>query len=594
MNSGNERTAMSAVDQDSPALIAAKKAEDEVRACLDARQSFLLEAGAGAGKTYSLVRVLRHLIDHQGATLRTRNQRVACVTYTNAATAVINSRIDGNELVFTDTIHAFCWSLIKSYQSHMRAWIQAASAWSNRLAEASPIGLQLVEYDLGYRRIDEKLISLHHDDVLAITTGLLQMPKFQAVLAERYPYILVDEYQDTNADVMGALQANILGRAGGPVIGLFGDHWQRIYDKTCGHVQHPALREIGKKANFRSATSIASSLNRMRPDLPQAVKDENFVGEARLFHTNAFTGARRPSERGGHWKDDLPSDAAHAYLRALMADLERQGWDLRAEKTKILMLTHNVLAEEQGYRALSNVFDQSDLFIKKEDDYIAFFADRLEPAYEAYARGRYGQMFEALGMGGPKVRSHGDKVKWSEFMNKLAATRRTGTIAEVLSLIREADLIALPEAVVNREQLADSFIAKEGEEVPRRIQSARALRAVPYKEVVTLIEFINGHTPFATKHSVKGDEFENVLVVLGRGWNKYNFDQYLQWEAQGSPPADKHETFERNRNLFYVACSRPTTRLALLFTQKLENASLQLLQKWFGETNVHSFQPPTH
>jgi DNA helicase II / ATP-dependent DNA helicase PcrA len=585
---------MSELLQDSPALAAAKQAEAEVRACLDAGQSFLLEAGAGAGKTFSLVGALRHLIDCHGATLKARDQRVACITYTNAATAVINSRIDGNKLVFTDTIHAFCWSLIKSYQSRLRAWIKDAPIWQERIVNGPAFNQQVVEYDLGYRRIDETLISLHHDDVLAITTALLALPKFQTILAERYPYILVDEYQDTNADVMAAVCTHLLGRTGGPLIGLFGDHWQRIYDKTCGHVKHNALREIGKKANFRSATSIVDALNQMRPALPQAPDDETVVGEARVFHTNAFAGARRPSERGGHWKGDLPTDAAHEHLRALMADLQGQGWDLSAKATKILMLTHNVLAQEQGYRALADVFSgQTDLFIKKEDDYIGFFADRLEPACHAYAGHKFGLMFEALGAAGPKIQSHAQKSRWSAFMDKLAATRTSGTVADVLEVIREADLIRLPEGVEKREHLADTFVAKEGEEVPTRVRSARALRAVPYREVLALVGFINGHTPFATKHSVKGDEFENVLVVLGRGWNRYNFDQFLQWEAQGGPPDDNKEAFERNRNLFYVACSRPTTRLALLFTQKLEDDSLKLLQKWFGAPNVFSFQPGT-
>ena len=91
------------------------------------------------------------------------------------------------------------------------------------------------------------------------------------------------------------------------------------------------------------------------------------------------------------------------------------------------------------------------------------------------------------------------------------------------------------------------------------------------------------------KHSVKGDEFENVLVVLGRGWNKYNFDQYLEWAGSGIVPADKQDAYERNRNIFYVSCSRSTTRLALLFTQKLSQASIQTLQSWFGAAAVQAF-----
>jgi DNA helicase-2/ATP-dependent DNA helicase PcrA len=114
-----------------------------------------------------------------------------------------------------------------------------------------------------------------------------------------------------------------------------------------------------------------------------------------------------------------------------------------------------------------------------------------------------------------------------------------------------------------------------------------------------LVTFLNGHTPFATKHSVKGEQFENVLVVLGRGWNKYNFDQFLTWAAApGQVPGDKLETYERNRNLLYVCCSRPKVRPALLFTQKLSPTSVATLDAWFGAGNVHDVGigafPPTN
>ncbi len=120
------------------------------------------------------------------------------------------------------------------------------------------------------------------------------------------------------------------------------------------------------------------------------------------------------------------------------------------------------------------------------------------------------------------------------------------------------------------------------------ITRVRGIRARPYSEMMALVKYLDGHTPFATKHSVKGDEFENVLVVLGRGWNQYNFDQFLELSASPATiPADKRDFFERNRNLFYVCCSRPTTRLALLFTQVLSNSSLQTLRAWFGADHVH-------
>ena len=76
-----------------------------------------------------------------------------------------------------------------------------------------------------------------------------------------------------------------------------------------------------------------------------------------------------------------------------------------------------------------------------------------------------------------------------------------------------------------------------------------------------------------------------MLVIVGRGWNKYNFGQMLEWIEPG-PPADKTEFFENNRNLFYVACSRPKIRLALLFTQVLSQNAMARLTAWFGAANI--------
>jgi DNA helicase-2/ATP-dependent DNA helicase PcrA len=343
---------MSTTTVKSPAAIAAQEAEEGILRCFEEGKSLLLEAGAGAGKTYSLIEALKHLIAAHAHKMRGSSQRIACITYTNAVTEVIERRIDKNPLVLSSTIHAFCWSLIKDFQPSLRKVIAGLPAWQEKLEEANGITGQKIEYDHGYRKIDSEVVSLHHDDVLAATVGLLPLRKFQRILSEKYPFILVDEYQDTDAEIMNAIKTHLLGGAKGPVVGLFGDHWQQIYDKTCGHVSHPALIEIGKKANFRSAVAIVNVLNKMRPALPQAVKDESFVGSAATYHTNSWSGQRRPGTGGGHWKGDLPAKVAHYFLQELIQKLKSNGWDFSADKTKVLMLTHNVLASEQGYSDL--------------------------------------------------------------------------------------------------------------------------------------------------------------------------------------------------------------------------------------------------
>ena len=146
----------------------------------------------------------------------------------------------------------------------------------------------------------------------------------------------------------------------------------------------------------------------------------------------------------------------------------------------------------------------------------------------------------------------------------------------------------LPEAVKKRERELRAFDKAAGEEIPPALEELEKLRAVPYAEIKALRKYLDGHSPFETKHGVKGAEFENVLVVIGRGWNQYNFGEMLELAGAQAVPAAKEAAYERNRNLFYVACSRPKTRLALLFTQQLSPQALATLAGWFGVETISS------
>src|SRR5471032_2257222 len=136
--------------------------------CLDGGKSFLLEAGAGSGKTYSLVEALRYLIKKRGSDLARRNGKIACITYTNVASDEIKSRIDSHPTVVSSTIHAFCWSLIKDFQPFLRSELSNLPNWKDRLDEGGGVADREIEYELGFpsAKQEDRKISLHHDDVL--------------------------------------------------------------------------------------------------------------------------------------------------------------------------------------------------------------------------------------------------------------------------------------------------------------------------------------------------------------------------------------------------------------------------------------------
>jgi DNA helicase-2/ATP-dependent DNA helicase PcrA len=93
-----------------------EKIEPEVLQILDhieKGENFLLSGGAGSGKTYSLVQVIKSVIEADP------HAKVACMTYTNAAVREIESRVDHPNLLVS-TIHDFLWGVIGKYQKELK------------------------------------------------------------------------------------------------------------------------------------------------------------------------------------------------------------------------------------------------------------------------------------------------------------------------------------------------------------------------------------------------------------------------------------------------------------------------------------------
>ncbi|MGU3842375.1 AAA family ATPase, partial [Vibrio diabolicus] len=74
------------------------EADLKVAKCLTQNTSFSMVAGAGAGKTSSLIEALKLIKSRFGVTLKKNGQKVACITYTKRAVQVISSRLGDSDL----------------------------------------------------------------------------------------------------------------------------------------------------------------------------------------------------------------------------------------------------------------------------------------------------------------------------------------------------------------------------------------------------------------------------------------------------------------------------------------------------------------
>lgn len=94
-----------------------KDIQRELNEAIDTFTSFIFNAGAGSGKTYSLIEALKHILKTRAGKLQERNQKVICITYTNVATNEIKTRLGHTNLIIVSTIHDMLWEQIKGYSS---------------------------------------------------------------------------------------------------------------------------------------------------------------------------------------------------------------------------------------------------------------------------------------------------------------------------------------------------------------------------------------------------------------------------------------------------------------------------------------------
>ncbi len=270
----------------------------------------LVVAGAGSGKT----RVLTYRIAHLIRDLRVSPQAVLAITFTNKAADEMKSRV-GNLVggavrsMWVSTFHSACVRILRreasrlGYRSGFSIYDDADSLRllnivvkdldldtkrfppKSMKAVISKAKNDLVDYesfaDQGdgffheqvadvYRLYQQRLLeasAMDFDDLLMVTVELFgAFPDVLAGYQERFRYVLVDEYQDTNrAQYMLVKQLTATHRN----LCVVGDSDQSIY-KFRGadirnirdfEVDYPEARVVILDQNYRSTETILDAAN---------------------------------------------------------------------------------------------------------------------------------------------------------------------------------------------------------------------------------------------------------------------------------------------------------------------------------------------
>jgi DNA helicase-2/ATP-dependent DNA helicase PcrA len=629
-------------------------ADATIRACLslDQPRSFFLFAGAGSGKTRSLKEALEGLDTQTLTTLRKHSRKIAVITYTNAAADEITRRVKADPVFQVQTIHSFAWSLIEGRTADIRGWLE--SNLRTEIAEIQAVHAKGRAGTDAHDKREKKMASktkrlerlaeiraftyapegdnfgrdaLQHTEVIALAAHFLtESETFQNIVLARYPFILIDESQDTMKPLMEALLTFEARHRGRIALGLLGDTMQRIYtdglrdlDKRVGDFEQPA-----KQMNHRSRARIVDLANAIRRDddgRQQRAREDKPGGTVRVFLA--------PSE-------GTDRAAFEAWTRAEMARItENRAWQ-DAEAIKTLTIERHMAAARLGFSKLFEPLSKPD---KLKDGFrdgtlpaMRLFTHRVLPLVTAQKNGDAFAAMAVLRDGSPLVDKRGIRAGRAGQASGLDAARagvaalmtlfkeeRDPSCAEVLAVVAEHRLFPIPDQLRpclpdNRpvaQDMAD-ILAELGpifdeqglttpEDAPpieTTITEAwtQAL-ATPFSQVARYLAYVEDRSPYGTHQGVKGLEFPRVMVIADDAHTRFKgLASYetlfgvkpLGPDAQKKADKGDETTIERTRRLLYVTCTRAEESLALVLYSAAPDTVRRFLisSGWMAEDEV--------
>jgi DNA helicase-2/ATP-dependent DNA helicase PcrA len=613
--------------------------DDEIAACLDVEkaQSFFLFAGAGSGKTRSLVSALTTLRSKIGPKLRLHAQRIGVITYTNAASDEIKRRLDYDPLIEVSTIHSFVWALIKGFDNDIRAWLRitlqadikeledleargrtgtkasvdrliSIQSKNKRLAELGSIR-RFVYSPTGDNRGRD---SLSHSEVIKISSEFLaEKPLMQRLLIRQFPILLIDECQDTNKELVDALLAVQQAHGTQFCLGLIGDTMQRIYNDGKVRIEDSLPDGWAKPAkvlNHRCPPRVVKLINRVRSDVDdqkQKVVDGKNDGVVRFFSLSS---------------DITDKPKAEATAAAAMARMTGDNNWLVADMCKTLTLEHSMAAKRMQFLELFAPLAAVDRLKTGLLDgtlpIVRFFIHIILPLVKAkqcgdeFAVAKNVREFSPI-LSKLALKSAEDAAsqlqKANDAVNNLARlwdNEATPTILEVLRNIAATGLFEIPEILVPSAVRDESMIQNPDDsdsdnDADRPTEVAEAIDKflmAPFSQIEPYAKYVAGIAPFDTHQGVKGLQFDRVMVIMDdsdAGGFLFSYDKLfgakektrtdLTNEREG-----KETTIDRTRRLFYVTCSRAKESLALIaYSSDPQKVCDTLVSSgWFDENEV--------
>ena len=596
----------------------------EIESCFSASSpnNFFVFAGAGSGKTRSLIYTLNFLDKEQGEKLLMKGKQIAVITYTNAACDEISRRLQYKSIFSVSTIHSFLWELIKNYQVDIKTWImesvqkeieelkqkqtktsrgkagekraETIKKKTERLAKIKSI--QKFSYNPNGDNVGYD--SLSHSEVIKMSTEFIATePTMQDILTSKYPILLIDESQDTKKELIDALLIVCEKYGEKFIVGMFGDTMQKIYndgkDNLAKCIPDNWVKPV-KIMNHRSAKRIVTLANSIRSsvdDQKQQARSDAEEGTVRLFITSKSNNKEYVEKR---------------VAEMMVQDTGDIGWN-DEEDYKSLILEHHMAASRFGFSELymplsnSKKFDTS--LREGSIPELSILSKLVFPLLVAYQSGNDFEVAKIIRKNSPLLNKEvfitglNNQVELLrkaeeavELLMKLWNDGKVPTCLEVLKSIRDTGLFKVGNRV-------DEVLADYSQDENEKITALRTALSAPFYELERYALYVSDNTRFATHQGVKGLEFPRVMVILddaqARGF-LFSYEKLFGVKAQSDTDEKnahdgKDTSITRTARLFYVACTRAKKSLAIVaYTENEEMVrDTALANGWFLENEIY-------
>ena len=602
---------------------------EQQEAVLHVDGPLLILAGAGSGKTRVLTYRIAHLIDKCGV----NPWNILAITFTNKAAGEMRERVDkivgyGSESIWVSTFHSTCVRILRRYidrlgydtnftiydtedqKTVMKSVCQKLQLDSKLYKERMLLNVishakdeyispneflleakgdfrqeKIAQAYVEYQKELKKNNALDFDDLLVKTVELFQScPDVLEYYQNRFRYIMVDEYQDTNT-----VQFKFISTLARQYRNLcvVGDDDQSIYKFRGANIRNildfekvfPDAKVVKLEQNYRSTQNILDAANGViannRGRKEKALWTENEQGEPILFQQfqNGYEEAEYVS---GEISKKVRKGEAEYQNFAVLYRTNAQS-RLFEEKFLYANIPYKIVGGVNFYsrKEIKDILAYLKTIDNGKDDLAVRriinvpkrgIGNVTLAKVQAYADSRDISFFEALEEAGEIPGLGKAALKIQPFVHLIHEMRLS------LANMSMQDLI---QVILDKTGYADNLKNEDTDESEARLENIDEFinKAVTYEEgaeepnlsgfleEVALVADINSvedgdnRVLLMTLHSAKGLEFPYVFLA---GMEDGLFPSYMSIAAD-----DPTEEIEEERRLCYVGITRAMKELTI-------------------------------